>query len=77
MVEPVHNEACPPSHPRLPAQRPPVTRVNPDSNRGGVMDMEPCYYCMIYAPGTPGFPHIWLHQLGGKPWISGPRLTQS
>ena len=52
----------------LPEQRP-VTRVNPDSNPGGVMDMEPCYYCMIYAPGTPGFPHIWLHQLG-QPWIS-------
>ena len=44
----------------LPEQRP-VTRVNPDSNPGGVMDMEPCYYCMIYAPSIP---HIWLHQLG-------------
>ena len=58
----------------LPEQRP-VTRVNPDSNPGGVMDMEPCYYCMIYAPGTPGFPNIWLHQLG-QPSISGPGLTQ-
>ncbi|CAL8372466.1 unnamed protein product [Boreogadus saida] len=40
-------------------------RFNPGSNPGAVMDMEPCYYCMIYAPSIP---HIWLHQLG-QPWL--------